>query len=50
MSAVRSWLAEGTSQRWLAGAALLIALAMIAGLVAVVVEVARRVREEVAAS
>jgi len=40
MSAVRSWLAEGTSQRWLAGAALLIALAMIAGLVAVVVDVA----------
>jgi phosphate transport system permease protein len=40
MSAVRSWLAEGTSQRWLTGAALLIALAMIAGLVAVVVEVA----------
>ena len=40
MSAVRSWLAEGTSQRWLTGAALLVALAMIAGLVAVVVEVA----------
>ena len=40
MSAVRTWLAEGTSQRWLTGAALLVALAMIAGLVAVVVEVA----------
>jgi phosphate transport system permease protein len=40
MSTVRSWLAEGTSQRWLTGAALLVALAMIAGLVAVVVEVA----------
>ncbi len=40
MSAVRSWLAEGTSQRWLAGAALVIALAMIGGLVAVVVDVA----------
>ena len=40
MSAVRSWLAEGTSQRWLTGAALLVALAMIAGLVGVVVEVA----------
>jgi phosphate transport system permease protein len=40
MNAVRSWLAEGTSQRWLAGAALVIALAMIGGLVAVVVNVA----------
>jgi phosphate transport system permease protein len=40
MSAIRTWLAEGTSQRWLAGAALLIALAMITGLVAVVVDVA----------
>jgi phosphate transport system permease protein len=40
MSALRRWLAEGTSQRWLAAACLLIALAMIAGLVLVVVRVA----------
>jgi len=40
MSGVRAWRAEGTSQRWLTGAALLIALAMIGGLVVVVVEVA----------
>lgn len=37
---LREWLAEGTPQRWLAAAAVLIALAMIAGLVVVVVEVA----------
>ena len=40
MSAVRSWLAEGTAQRWLTAAAVLVALGMIAGLVGVVVEVA----------
>ena len=40
MSAVRRWLAEGTAQRWLTGACVLIALAMIVGLVAVVVDVA----------
>jgi phosphate transport system permease protein len=42
MSLVRRWLAEGTAQRWLTGACVLIALAMIGGLVAVVVNVAGR--------
>ena len=40
MSALRTWLAEGTAQRWLTAAAVLIALGMIAGLVGVVAEVA----------
>jgi phosphate transport system permease protein len=40
MNGLRAWLAEGTSQRWLTGAALLLALAMIAGLVTVVIDVA----------
>jgi phosphate transport system permease protein len=40
MSAVRHFLAEGTAQRWLTGAAVLLCLAMIFGLVAVVVDVA----------
>jgi phosphate transport system permease protein len=40
MRMVRRWLAEGTAQRWLTGACVLIALAMIGGLVAVVVDVA----------
>lgn len=40
MSLVRRWLAEGSAQRWLTGACVLIALAMIGGLVAVVVDVA----------
>jgi phosphate transport system permease protein len=40
MSVLRRWLAEGTAQRWLAGACVLIALTMIVGLVAVVVDVA----------
>ena len=40
MSALRSWLAEGTAQRWLTAAAVLVALGMIAGLVGVVLEVA----------
>ncbi|HUK13197.1 MAG TPA: phosphate ABC transporter permease PstA [Thermoanaerobaculaceae bacterium] len=40
MSALRRWLAVGTAQRWLTGASVLFALAMIAGLVAVVVETA----------
>mgnify|MGYP000227011349 CR=1 FL=1 len=39
MRGVRRWIAEGTAQRWLAGAALLMALAMIVGLVGVVVSV-----------
>lgn len=39
MRGVRRWLAEGTAQRWLAGAALLLALGMIVGLVGVVVSV-----------
>lgn len=38
--AIRHWLAEGTPQRWLAAAAVLIALAMIVGLISVVVQVA----------
>jgi len=42
MSLVRRWLAEGTAQRWLAGACVMIALTMIGGLVAVVVDVAGR--------
>ena len=40
MSSVRSWIAEGTAQRWLTAAALVLALGMIAGLVGVVLEVA----------
>ncbi len=40
MSAVRAWLAEGVAQRWLTATALLVALAMVAGLVGVVAEVA----------
>ncbi|HVN75908.1 MAG TPA: phosphate ABC transporter permease PstA [Thermoanaerobaculaceae bacterium] len=40
MSALRSWLAEGTAQRWLTAAAVIVALGMIAGLVGVVLEVA----------
>lgn len=40
MSALRSFLAEGTAQRWLTGAAVLLSLGMILGLVLVVVEVA----------
>ena len=40
MSVLRSRLAEGTPQRWLTAAAMLLALVMIAGLVAVVIEVA----------
>jgi phosphate transport system permease protein len=40
MSVLRRWLAEGTAQRWLTGACVLIALGMIGGLVAVVVDVA----------
>jgi len=38
--AIRHWLAEGTPQRWLAAAAVLIALTMIVGLIWVVVQVA----------
>ncbi len=37
MTALRHWLAEGTAQRWLAGAALVAALSLLVGLVAVVV-------------
>jgi len=40
MSGLRRWLAEGTAQRWLTAAAVLVALGMIAGLVGVVLEVA----------
>jgi len=40
MSLLRRFLAEGAAQRWLTGAAVLFALGMVAGLVAVVVEVA----------
>ncbi|MGD1146539.1 MAG: phosphate ABC transporter permease PstA [Thermoanaerobaculaceae bacterium] len=40
MSGLRKWLAEGTAQRWLTAAAVLVALGMIAGLVGVVLEVA----------
>ncbi len=40
MSALRHWLAEGTAQRWLTGACVLIALAMVVGLAAVVLNVA----------
>ncbi len=40
MSGVRRWLADGAAQRWLTAAALLVALAMIAGLIGVVVDVA----------
>ncbi len=40
MNRVRAWLAEGAAQRWLTAAALLVALAMIVGLVGVVIEVA----------
>jgi phosphate transport system permease protein len=40
MSALRRWLADGTAQRWLTGACVLIALAMVVGLVAVVLNVA----------
>lgn len=40
MSALRHWLAEGTAQRWLTGACVVISLAMVAGLVAVVLNVA----------
>ena len=40
MSALRKWMAEGTAQRWLTGAAVLIALGMVAGLIGVVLEVA----------
>ena len=39
MSALRGWLAEGTSQRWLTVAAVLLSLGMIAGLVTLVVQV-----------
>lgn len=40
MSGLRRWLAEGTAQRWLTAAAVLLALGMVAGLIGVVVEVA----------
>jgi phosphate transport system permease protein len=40
MNLLRQWLAQGTAQRWLTGASVLLALAMIGGLVAVVVAVA----------
>jgi phosphate transport system permease protein len=39
MNGVRKWLAEGTAQRWLTGACVVLALGMIVGLVGVVVQV-----------
>ena len=42
MTSLRNRIAEGTPQRWLTAAAMLLALAMIAGLVGVVVEVATK--------
>jgi phosphate transport system permease protein len=40
MSALRSWLAEGTAQRWLTGGAIVLTLGMIVGLIAVVATIA----------
>ncbi len=40
MSALRSWLAEGTAQRWLTGGAIVLTLGMIVGLIAVVTTIA----------